>query len=80
MNKLIFGGYIMKITKKDINIAIANTPASLDKANIRAMNSAFLGFYTPKDANWSWELHAISVDNTPMVVASRFGFIVAEGD
>jgi hypothetical protein len=70
----------MKITKKDINTAIANTPVALDKANIRAMQSAFLGFYTPKDANWSWELHAISVNNTPMVVASRFGFIVAEGN
>ena len=70
----------MKITKKAINTAIANTPSSLDKANIRAMNSVFLGFYTPKDANWSWELHAISVNNQPMVVAARFGFIVAEGN
>ena len=70
----------MKITKKAINAAIASTPSSLDKANIRAMNSVFLGFYTPKDANWSWELHAISVNNQPMVVAARFGFIVAEGD
>lgn len=69
----------MKITKKDITTAINCTPTSLDKANIRAMNSVFLGFYTPKDANWSWELHAISVDNTPMVVATRFGFIMAEG-
>lgn len=69
----------MKITKKDITAAINNTPASLDQANIRAMNSVFLGFYTPKDANWSWELHAISIDNQPMVVASRFGSIVAEG-
>lgn len=69
----------MKITKKDITAAITRTPASLDKANIRAMNSMLLGFYTPKDANWSWEMHAISVDNNPMVVASRFGFIVAEG-
>ena len=69
----------MKITKADISNAIANTPASLDKANIRSMRSAFLGFYTPKDANWSWELHAISVEGQPMVVATRFGFIVAEG-
>ena len=69
----------MKITKADISNAIANTPVSLDKANIRAMRTAFLGFYTPKDANWSWELHAISVDNVPMIVASRFGFIIAEG-
>lgn len=69
----------MKITKADISNAIANTPTSLDKTNIRAMRTAFLGFYTPKDANWSWELHAISVDGIPMVVASRFGFIVAEG-
>lgn len=69
----------MKITKADISNAIANTPASLDKANIRAMRTAFIGFYTPKDANWSWELHAISVDNVPMIVASRFGFIIAEG-
>ena len=69
----------MKITKADITNAIAIAPASLDKANIRSMRSAFLGFYTPKDANWSWELHAISVDNVPMVVAARFGYIVAEG-
>ena len=70
----------MKITKKDITDTIASTPASLDKANIRAMKSVFLGFYTPKDANWSYELHAISVDNTPMIVASRFGCIMAEGE
>ena len=69
----------MKITKADISNAIANTPASLDKANIRAMRSVFLGFYTPRDANWSYELHAISVDNEPMIVASRFGHIMAEG-
>lgn len=69
----------MKLTKKDITTAIANTPASLDKTDIRAMRSVLLGFYTPKDANWSYELHAISVDNTPMVVASRFGQIMAEG-
>lgn len=69
----------MKITKTDITDAIANTPISLDKANIRAMRSVFLGFYTPRDANWSYELHAISVDNEPMIVASRFGHIMAEG-
>lgn len=69
----------MKITKTDITNAIAIAPASLDKANIRSMRSAFLGFYTPKDANWSWELHAISVEGQPIVVATRFGYIVAEG-
>lgn len=70
----------MKITKADISNAIANTPVSLDKTNIRTMRSVFLGFYTPKDANWSWELHVIAVDNVPMLVASRFGYIVAEGN
>jgi hypothetical protein len=70
----------MKITKVDITNAIANTPSSLDRANIRTMKSAFLGFYTPKDANWSYELHAISVNNEPMIVASRFGHILAEGN
>lgn len=69
----------MKIAKKDITAAIARTPSSLDGVNIRAMNSVLLGFYTPTDANWSWELHAISVDDNPMVVASRFGEIRAEG-
>jgi hypothetical protein len=69
----------MKITKKDITEAIERTPSSLDNTNIRAMKSVFLGFYTPRDANWSYELHAISVDNEPMVVASRFGHIMAEG-
>ena len=70
----------MKITKKDINEAIARTPASLDDVNIRSMQSVLLGFYTPADANWSWELHAISVDGQPMVVASRFGAIIANGN
>ena len=69
----------MKIAKKDITDTIARTPASLDKTNIRAMQSVFLGFWTPRDANWSWELHAISVEGNPMVVAARFGYIVAEG-
>ena len=69
----------MKLTKKDITTAIARTPASLDNANIRAMNSVFLGYYTPKDANWSYELHAISVEGQPMVVAARFGYIMADG-
>ena len=70
----------MKITKIDISNAIANTPSSLDKTNIRQMRTAFLGFYTPKNANWSYELHAISVDNLPMIVVSRFGYIIAEGN
>lgn len=69
----------MRITKADISNAIANTPIALDKANIRAMQTVFLGFYTPREANWSYELHAISVNNVPMVVASRFGYIMAEG-
>ena len=70
----------MKIMKKDIDAAIARTPASLNDENIRAMNSVLLGYYTPRDANWSYELHAISVDGQPMVVASRFGYIMAEGE
>ena len=69
----------MKLAKKDITEAIERTPEFMDGANIRAMRSVFLGFYSPREANWSWELHAISVDGIPMVVASRFGFIVAEG-
>lgn len=69
----------MKITKKDITEAIARTPSSMDDANIRAMSSVLLGFYTPADANWSYELHAISVDGNPMVVATRFGSIIAKG-
>ena len=70
----------MKITKADISNAIANTPSSLDKSDIRAMRSILLGFYTPKDANWSYELHVISYENQPILVASRFGHILAEGN
>lgn len=69
----------MKIAKKDIKDAIERTPASLDGANIRSMPSVLIGFYTPHEANWSWELHAISVNNAPMIVAARFGSIHAEG-
>lgn len=69
----------MKIAKKDVTDAIARTPEFLDGANIRIMKSVFLGFFSPANANWSYELHAISVDGQPMVVASRFGHIMAEG-
>ena len=70
----------MKILKKDINAAIAHAPRSLDDKCIRTMNSILLGYYTPRDANWSYELHAISVDGKPMVVAARFGYILADGE
>ena len=70
----------MKILKKDINNAIATTPAYFNGKDIRDMHGIRLGFYTPTDANWSWELHAISVNDKPMIVASRFGCIVAEGE
>ena len=70
----------MKITKADIEQAIANTPAKLDNEDIRIMPSVFLGFYTPRDANWSYELHVISFENRPILVASRFGHILAEGN
>lgn len=69
----------MKVTRTDIIEAISNTPSSLDKLSIRSMQSILLGTYTPKDANWSWELHAISINNKPILVAARFGQVVAEG-
>ena len=53
----------MKITKADITQAIANTPANLNNEDIRVMQTVFLGFYTPRDANWSYELHVISFEN-----------------
>jgi hypothetical protein len=43
------------------------------------MQTVFLGYYTPADANWSYELHVISENNTPIMVAARFGSIIAEG-
>ena len=69
----------MKLLKKDIDAAIARTPRSMDDKCIRTMNSILLGYYTPRDANWSYELHAISVEGKPMVVAARFGYILADG-
>ena len=69
----------MKLLKKDIDTAIARTPRSLDNKCIRTMNSVLLGYYTPRDANWSYELHAISVEGKSMVVATRFGYILADG-
>lgn len=69
----------MKVTRTDILEAIASAPSSLDKLNIRAMQTILLGIYTPKNANWSWELHAISINNNPKLVAARFGQVVAEG-
>ncbi len=70
----------MKITKTDINLAIRNTPSILDHSEIRSHKSILLGFYTPRDSNWTWELHVISYQNEPLLVAARFGFIVGEGE
>lgn len=69
----------MKIMKKDITTAIATAPSHLNDKNIRAMQTLFLGYYTPADANWSYELHVINENNTPILVAARFGHIIAEG-
>lgn len=69
----------MKIAKKDITTAIKTAPSHLNDQSIRAMQTVFLGYYTPADANWSYELHVISENNTPIMVAARFGSIIAEG-
>lgn len=69
----------MKFTKKAIKTFMENTPAALDHTDIRAMESIFLGTYQRGDANWCWEVHAITWDGHPYVVVSRFGRICAEG-
>lgn len=69
----------MKISKKLISETIAKTPSCLDKQSIRGMESVYLGCWQRSDANWCWELHAISYEGHPMLVASAFGRIAAEG-
>jgi hypothetical protein len=69
----------MKLTKKAIKTLMEKTPAALDNADIRAVESVFLGTYQRADANWCWEVYAIAWGGHPYVVVSRFGRICAEG-
>lgn len=69
----------MKLTRKFVKECIAFTPIALDGANIRAMHTKFVGTYQPADANWCYEVHAIVHEGMPMLVASRYGRICAEG-
>ena len=69
----------MKLAKSDITSVISHTSSTLDGADIRAMKTILLGYYTPRDANWSYELHSASIDNEPILLVSRFGQVIAEG-
>lgn len=69
----------MKLTRKFVKDCIASAPIALDGADIRALPTKFLGTYQPKDANWCYEVHAIAHEGMPLIVASRFGRICAEG-
>ena len=61
----------MKLTKKQIDVIIKNTPVNL-KGTFPVVKDS-LGYFQPNDANWSY--HAVYTENGFLVV-TVFGQVV----
>lgn len=66
----------MKLTKKQIDLIIENTPADLHGQPVRGLHNGELGYYSPAGANWAYHAIFIDHDGVPVLVATRFGHIM----
>ena len=66
----------MKLTKKQIDIIIKNTPALLRGCPVGSCAGVELGYYQPAGANWSYHAQYIDYNGAPVLVVTQFGHIV----
>jgi hypothetical protein len=66
----------MKLTKKQIDLIIENTPSDLHGQPVRGLNNGELGYYSPANANWAYHAVFIDYNGGSVLVATRFGHIV----
>ena len=66
----------MKLTKKQIDIIIQNTPADLHGQPARGLNNGELGYYMPANANWSYRAIFVDYNGASVPVVTRFGYIM----
>lgn len=66
----------MKLTKKQIDLIIANTPAELHGQPVGSCAGIELGYNQPAGANWAYHAKYIDYNGIPVLVAIRFGHIM----
>ena len=66
----------MKLTRKQINIIVFNTPAELHGKPATGATGQELGYYQPTGANWAYHAQYINYNGAPVLVATQFGHIV----
>ena len=66
----------MKLTKKQIDIIINNTPAELHGKSVGSCAGVELGYYQPAGANWAYHAQFVDHNGAPILVAIRFGHIM----
>jgi hypothetical protein len=66
----------MRLTRKQINIIVYNTPAELHGKPVGSGAGAELGYYQPAGANWAYHAQYINYNGALILVATQFGHIV----
>lgn len=66
----------MKLSKKQIDLIIKNTPADLHGQPVRGATGYELGYYQPAGANWAYHAQYIDYNGAPILVATQFGHIL----
>lgn len=65
----------MKLTKKQIELIVRNTPEDLRMESIGSSAGNELGYYQPSGANWAYHAVFIERNGYPLLVVTRFGHI-----
>lgn len=66
----------MKLTKKQIDLIITNTPAELHGQSVGSCAGVELGYNQPTGANWAYHAQYIDYNGVPVLVVTRFGHIM----
>ena len=66
----------MKLTKKQIDLIIENTPSELHGKSVGSCAGVELGYYSPAGANWAYHAQFIDYNGVPVLVIIRFGHIM----
>ena len=66
----------MKLTKKQIDIIVSNTPSELHGKPVTGATGYELGYYSPVNANWAYHAQYINYNGVPVLVATQFGHIL----
>ena len=66
----------MKLTKKQIDLIVKQTPKELHMQPVGSCAGVELGYYQPAGANWAYHAQFIDYNGAPLLVVTRFGHII----